>query len=445
MLLSEIPVSLLSVDPTFARAAIPGALKQLRDEAEPLLTGAVGLPTPAASVAEWTINPSTGSDDAPDGGTLATMGELVRRWRGQKLLQYTLVNLPIGLPDEDVVLAGFEIGETGFLHIKGTPTTLQTGTATARTNQTGNIPNDLTDSALDDDWGPEGLIGERIRMTSGAVVGGISWALKDLTGKKAEVGLWYPSAFANPMPRFFTPGNISPGDSYVVESLPKIGSLIVDLILSDQKPAPKRSTRVIFEDVEVLAPDGIGSNSIGSNTGEGVAFLNCKLERIVPFKGGVQAWGSLLDSLSIQFGIAAAGYTLNGCCVSGGPVGLAGIHSLSDCVLADCTFVEIITGNTDLFNVGILDCGTDGLIIDPGAVARCFFTLWGAGNNGFGIRVATGGMYTPYSGLLAFTTITGTSGDTEIGGTVKTHAALQAASPPGFTEPNYLAMIREYV
>jgi hypothetical protein len=433
----QIPLSTQS-----SRVDIPRALKRLRDEADPLLVGAVGLPTPAASVTEWTVNPSTGDDDAPDGGTLATMRELMRRLRGQRVEQYTLVNLPIGLPAEDAVVSGFDVGTAGFLHFKGTATALQTGTVTAKTDVTPatNTPADITDSALSADWGTLGLIGQRIRMTSGAQTGAISWLLKDLTVKRARVGTWYLSAFANPMPQFFTAGNIGIGDGYAVETLPAIKSLAVDISCSDLKASGKRSTRVLFEDLLINTPAGIGANSIASSTGEGIGFLNCELagNGIIPVRGGTVAWGCLFGALNIPFGTAAAGLTALGCAVRAGPVSISGTAFITDCVLSDCTYVELFEGRVQLFNTGVIDCALDGLAVWPGGTAQVWSQLWGAGNGGYGLKVYSGGTITPYTGVLALVTITGSSGDTIVGATPRTHAQLP------YIDPTTNAMIVEH-
>lgn len=400
-----------------------------------------GYTDPVVEQASWRVDPTSGSDiwEGTSDRPLATMRELSRRFRGQRLERYVLLEVPNGLPDEDVVLAGFEIGDEGFLHIKGTPTLLQTGTATARTNHTGNIPNDLTDSNLADDWGNLGLIGERIRMTTGALAGGISWALKDLTGKKVKVGLWYPSSFSVPMPQFFTPGNIAPGDAYVVEGLPEVKSLTVDVVCSDKKATGERSTRLLFEDLRINKPDGIGANSVACNTNEGVGFLNCYIDETVPIRGGFQNWGTLFGSIRIPFGSAAASFNAHGCCASSGPVTISGSAYLTDCVFADCTFVEVFKGDVQIFNVGVLDCGFDGLAVWPGAVAQIWSQLWGQGNNGYGLKIYTAGVATPFFSL-ALTTLTGTSGDTIVGITPRTYA--QIAAGPGYVDPTTLAMIQ---
>jgi hypothetical protein len=433
-LLSEVPAQQLSVDPTYNRAAIPKTLKRLRDETEPLLAGAVGLPTPAASITEWTIDPDTGSDDAEDGGTLATMRELMRRLRGQRIDQYTLVSLPVGLPDEDVVVSGFDVGTDGFFHIKGSPTALQTGTVTAKTDVTPatDTPADITDSALSADWGTLGLIGRRIRITSGARENASTWLLKDLTAKRAMVGYWCPAVFTTPPLGFFVPVNVQIGDPYVVESLPTLKSLRCEVDVATGVTGLGRGIRVLFEDLTIATPSGNGRvNTIGSNTADGIGFLNCDVappgpnpSGVIPTRGGCNTIGCNIAFLA-PFGTVGTGFRAHGCVSRAAPLSFTGTADLIDCVFVDSTFIEFFNGNSFVEDVGIIDAGYQGFVVWPAAVVQMFGgKLWGSGNSGYGIFVSGGGNFTPYSGSLADVTLTGTSGDTFVGTVAKTHAEL---------------------
>jgi hypothetical protein len=394
-----------------------------------------GGTTAAAAVSSWTIDPDNGDDDAPDGGTLATMAELMRRLRGQRIEQYTLVSLPNGLPDEDTVVSGFDVGPDGFMHFKGAVTTLQTGTVTAKTDvaPATNTPADITDSALSADWGALGLIGDRIRITSGARENAATWLLKDLTGKRAMVGYWYPATFTAPPLGNFSPVNAQIGDPYAVESLPVIRSLRCEVDVATGVAGIGRAIRVLFEDLSISSPPGNGRiNTVSCNTSDGIGFLNCDLAPrgtstggTLPAKGGgVNAIGCNLAYLA-PFVTPLGSYRAQGCVSRAAPLSFTGTADLIDCVFVDSTFIDFFSGNSFVDDVGIIDAGYQGFVVWPAAVVQMFGgKLWGSGNSGYGIFVSGGGNFTPYSGSLGDVTLTGTSGDTYVGTVAKTYAEL---------------------
>jgi hypothetical protein len=389
-------------------------------------------PTAAATESSWTIDPDNGDDDAPDGGTLATMAELMRRLRGQRIEQYTLVSLPVGLPAEDAVVSGFDVGTDGFLHFKGTATTLQTGTVTAKTDvaPATNTPADITDAGLSADWGSLGLIGNRIRITGGPRENAATWLLKDLATKRAVVGYWYPAVFTAPPLGFFSPVNVQIGDPYTVEQLPKIRSLVCEVDVATDTPPAKHSIRVLFEDLVIGSPPGTGggNSTVGCNTADGVGFLNCDTADssvgVVPTRGGVQVIGCQVSFLA-SFGTVGTSFTALGCVSRASPLSFTGTVNLIDCVFVDSTFVDFFSGNAFVEDVGIIDAGYQGFTVWPAAVVQMFGgKLWGSGNSGYGIYVSGGGNFTPYSGSLGDVTLTGTSGDTFVGTAAKTYAEL---------------------
>lgn len=166
---------------------------------------------------DWAVNPQTGNDT--NAGTsvapLASLAELARRWDGRTFAPaITSVNVSLSgtfAATDTLILAGAIFTSTVVLTVSGTMSTFDSGSVTAFTamNPATATRATLTDAAQDF----TGSVRKRIRMTSGAANGAISWVCSLGGGVTvANVGqFWANNALFGAAA---TPGI---GDTYVIE------------------------------------------------------------------------------------------------------------------------------------------------------------------------------------------------------------------------------------
>ena len=219
-----------------------GEVQDLRkdtDEGFTALEGELGDPT-ATTQTSWYIDPVGGNDGA-DGGVstpLKTLSELARRWLDQLIDVSVTIHILSDLAATDIARFRFSIGDDGFVLFKGAATEVATGTFTAVTerNPAGNQPNEVTDSGLTDDWGNLGYVEKRIRLTSGSNIGAVAWVAKDLGSKAARTSPWLVDSAVDleSLPWEDEPANCEAAvtDDYVVESLPTIKDMGLDVAIS---------------------------------------------------------------------------------------------------------------------------------------------------------------------------------------------------------------------
>lgn len=93
-----------------------------------------------------------------------------------------------------------------------------------------------------------------------------------------------------------------------------------------------------------------------------------------------------------------------------------------------------VQGVLNAQNLGIVGAAGDALEVLPSGTVNAQTALWGAGSTGYGVRVQSGGKVC----WGTKPTVTGTTGDTIVGGTAKTYSALNTA---GFVNMANLAEI----
>ena len=384
---------------------------------------------PAYAVMEnWFIDPVSG-DDKHDGdsvnGALKTLDELSRRLRDQEINQTTIIQLLGDVPATDRPVLRLNIGDNGFVVIRGTKTPLAIGTLTAVTNKNpaANQPYEITDSALADDFGPLGLVGKQIRLTGGAQEGATAWIAKDLTGKKARVSFWSIEPLAvQGMNLWSTPTNAPVDSPYVVEQMSSVDDLLLDVCISTEWVAS--SCKLVIEDLTINPGDDRVTRFRSTGSYYGVAFKNCSLGNLVPV-------GSPLRTLGCKHSFAgfyqAGTYELNYALVTWTCDVYAGSAMLlRGCFLQDAGIYTFGQGHIYVSgDLGIMDCPYDAVYLSSGGGVVRLGSLWGSGNADFGCNVLAGSaLY-----YTSVPTITGVSGDAKIGGTARTWAQIPYIEP----------------
>lgn len=362
----------------------------------------------------WFINPSSGSDSAngsTSGTALATWAEYRRRVGALPVVSST-VNVLGNLPASDpmrppYVPDGSHVVITGAL---GT-TTLATASVTATTtvNRATNTPNNITASGLSGNWSALGLINQRGRVTSGARAGTVFWAAKDTGTKSARIS--QPTG-QSPIDTQ-TQVVLQNGDPFVVETLPSVADLIFDEPVSNIFSSGLNLTvsNLDLSQIAGVVPEAIngvfgaivfGGCNMGSIEGSHQDF-GCQYPDFFSAYIGNKTISAGLMQGDVQLYPGGVIYASTGTISQGG-----GAWMISPGAV-------LIGGGLDL---GVFDSSGDG--IDSYGLVSDVDTLWGSGNTGFGLR----GFPQSWMTFNAAPTITGTSGNVNLGGDTQTWAGI---------------------
>lgn len=385
----------------------------------------------ALGVSAWSIDPANGSDSAQNvnGAVLASFGELSRRWGKDSILPATTTVTVQGdlaeVPEFDVGLA-----DGAELRIVGVPTTLYSGSVTGVTamNPAGNVPADFTDAAVGD-WataGPGGttLIGERVRLTSGASVGGISWLAKRMVPTQARVSPWAIEAPFNTQMLVAAP---APADTFVVERLPRL--------LGFRGRTRTVSTganfaALVLRDIDVRSDPFAGIvTTEGTNTSSGLVLMNCRLTASALNGPGFVYFSNC--HLSTFFIHEIDVWTDASLLTS--PFGILRLAQRASLTLYQHSLVQGTT--LDNFQGGVFQPNGGGAAIfdAPGNALSGLAAgilanrstdssfWWGSGNTAYGI-VVDGGQLVVYDSTKPI--VTGAAGDARIGGVPMAWAAI---------------------
>jgi hypothetical protein len=381
-----------------------------------------GLPA-ALAQATWHINASTGNDannGLTAGTALKTCAELENRLGhyGNITAASVTINLDSNIPSSDPLNLLVVLPPDGSLTVQGTAaTTLHTGSFTAATtalNRATNQAWQVTDAAIGGaSWTP--FIGQRLRITAGARAGDEMWVAKNISAGVARVSqLVVPT---NP-PTEATPTN---GDAYVIESLTQVA--IGNIDVRAQTGASTAIFPTLFlNDLHIVDPGAADLAATGFamvatsclidplvvTSFFDAVFVNCCLTSgdVAPgqlggFGGGVTFYSGLWLNITsavfnsqvyVDFDLLAQGCSIN---VNGTlSVGAAGFFDSAGDAL-------VVGSPNNTFSRGYLQvvAASGG----PGAF------LYGSGNTGFGVHIASDSTLAYTTGSIP--TVTGTSGD----------------------------------
>lgn len=433
-------VTLLSEASASGLAALTAVVDVLATSVAALIVG-----EPYITQSVWYVNAATG-DDKNDGATaltaLKTMSELTRRFEG-RTISPTVTTVTINLEGTlaDPLALRCSGSPSTLIQVLGsTPTQNATGSLTAAFvpfSPATNVAARVTDSTQI--WAP--LIGKRIRMTSGANVGAITWLAKDLGSNEVRVGQFTERSTG----KMKSPTN---GDTYVVETLlTSVTGLDVFLgggvsfyakdinfaITTDSARAFARAlpstswvpNRCIFDGCLFSSTNQVKWNQTAA------ALISCYVASDCRFyHSEITVFGLVFTS----FVAPHCGTRFEVCGTSLGQGANASVR-----VFDNASWMLAFDGAFSAASVGIYDssfaCGIETFgIFNAGTIAGAY--LFGSGNSGVNTVTVRAGSQFVY---LSKPVITGSGNDSKIGGTVKAWAAVP------YVEPANNAMIVPYV
>jgi hypothetical protein len=425
----------------------------------------------------WHINAITGNDSADGltaGTALRTLAQLRARLGDYGILVPSVgttvsIFLDSAIPASDPFNLLICLGPNVAVKVIGTATTVvRSGSITAVTalNRATNTPWSITDAGIAGTWTTDLL--RRLRITGGPRLNAIAWVAKDLGAKTARISPFgtVPQLTTQDSPVPVTP---VPGDPYNVELLTTFTMGVLDVRAGATSAV--NIPYLAFIDCEVF----------GSSTSQDAVSVSTAAILCWQMKwNGVTLW---LPTSGVS------GYWLNNCLNTEGQiVGGGGVALMAGLVTKPlfCTFsagclldgdilfqgAGIVCNGGALFmgQVGVFDTPVtfipdgDGLTVGSvpalptglagatPAVVQGFLSgnpaLYGAGNAGVGVRVASGNSLV-YQGPSSGLTLTGVGGDFKLGGLLTAHpfddptsaylasvattwANLAAAHPGGF-------------
>ena len=391
--------------------------------------------------AQWYVDSVSGNDE--NLGTLVSpirsWAELLRRVGFTAFLpQTTTINLPNGLAVGDVIRGKWEVEGAVFI-VGAVATQVTTGSLTGVT------PSDnATENWLYDDTGgidftaQEGL---RMRITSGARLDAVANVGKAMSATQAR-----GASFVSPPPLTFpvnpggTPVSAQSGDPYAIEQLVEVDAVQLTVTHVSQ---PTFTTTSLFV-IDLFVKDSGGKPHINRAEDSNTAFFGCKIgdgSSDLEFLGQYNITACYL--LGGGFGTISFKYAglsqLNGCSFKGFvSVGVGAQLVVDDSHVESGNFNASDTAVLTLKRVGVHDSSlvlaASGLSTLSGGRIRCLNNVWGSGHDQYGIDVEAG------TSVLYSTankpTITGTLGDTRVGGAVTAYGSVP------FTETSKLAMIQ---
>ncbi|HEV8246710.1 MAG TPA: hypothetical protein VGP93_13120, partial [Polyangiaceae bacterium] len=397
--------------------------------ASPYQWGRISTGPDYSSVAAWTINPTSGSD-APGSTTVKTGAELSRRLAGAIITQAVTITIVGDLLYPDYLALDYKRGPGGAVRVVGTPTaTLAAGTFTSvgALNRATPTMGFMVDTALSGSWSALGLIKKRIRRTSDNARAILIKDENAITAKRVRPSAWHIPSFTNPLNTNALLTATSPvvGDAYVVEQLPKIDCFTSRHCMIDGGSSSLVTGLVVDSiDFGVSAGRKMTLLSYGERTYL-VGCTNCNLQNISGYnilvgssvtQGAIGSWAQPPTGFT-QFQAAAF--------ISGGALAA---QEGATCFVSDDTVAQGVNlraryNGTVIFtgNAAVFDMAGDAVTIAANSSSNVLSgTVYGNGNTGVGVNCD--GLMTYVAGSQP--TVTGTTGDSKVGGTVKTWAQI---------------------
>jgi len=362
----------------------------------------------------WVIDPINGNEEntgAP-GSPIQTFREFSRRMGPAGEIPATMdVTLTSDSSATDTLfLRNLLIRPDAMFRFFGTPTVLDSGTITAKTdiNSATQTPPSITDAAQDFTT----YIDRRLRITTpGPRFGAVAWASKLIAATQVRTSPW---GLSDPLavPYSVVPTLVNPqvGDAYVVESLPILSSASIQV--SKVNSAAQGPTACLFADMQ-LARTSVTTDRFDYGNSD-VAMSKCSQAARNVYGRNIEAALCLL--LPSVFHLSA--FQWRGCSYRGVNRGRHGsTFYISDSTICQGSFFFINEGAfCQVFDAASFDGG--GMVVSMDSQLECVGLLWGNNNTTFGLTA---------DGRVHYTvkpTITGLTADTRIGGTNTAYAGI---------------------
>jgi hypothetical protein len=378
--------------------------------------------------AAWYIDPVSGNDENGGGSGVAlkTLAELDLRIGARSYVnQKTDLFLMSATPASDPLRITSSFGPLGWLRVKGSKTTLASGTITTYTapvRTSPGTPTQITDTAQAS-WGT--YVNKRLRITSGARAGATSWVAKNAGSNTIYTPGWMTWSTASYIVGSAPGVQVTPvaGDPYVVEDLTQLGAIVFDYAVAQNPPLGNSAAcAVSFEDVimpqttgswfpmGVSGPpvastylfgcdfrDASGLQGYDATVASNIAFVSCRAA-----VGGNSVSTEYRACLFPPTTISAAGafWTLyNDCLLQGGRLRVR-------------RYSLVATSTNGLC---VMDSASHGVTVEQCGQLRLGGPLYGSNNALAGLQVNTGALANYASSTSFRPTITGTSGDLQLG------------------------------
>ena len=252
----------------------------------------------SATVATWTVNTATGSDDAVGTGVtpLKTLSELSWRLYGTKLLANVLVQLTGSMAAADLPMFNFMVVAGVTFTIEGQPVAIYTSTITAIPTVTTAGPS-ITENTITDAAVPAGSFTAAGAMANGVMgsrtVGGAAfwWFAKDKGATVARISV-PTAALAN-------------GNTYQAQTLPTINALRFSECRFNACVIRQCFTAASFSD-SCLRFERCFFNAVA--TLPAVAFVNCAWQGQNSFQVAASARNGLISTGGMVRGTGAESF-----------------------------------------------------------------------------------------------------------------------------------------
>jgi hypothetical protein len=397
----------------------------------------------------WYIDSLTG-DDENDGLTedtgLKTLSELARRWKDQTINVHVAVYVLDDTPASDYPRFRFTIGESGFVLFRGMNARAMLEwafTAVTERDPANNQPNECTTN-IGGSWTSNDYIGRRIRLTSGSNIGAVAWAAKDLDNDTARVSPWWTDSsvdFENIGSVGWSPWDFSPceagaTDDFVIEELTVLYRLDMDvhvcgLAHGGSQPG-SGGIRLVFEDLQIN-PGNPPGPALPQPTvtirvsGDDFAWAmnRCVVGSVAPGADSVMHLVNCFRSLPIYTGVGSTHYYGGGFfrdvwVTPGRVITLEGGTLCEGNIYCSSGEVHVAYG---AHGVCIMDTGSGAnVVLYQGALFTAQGPVYGDADTGVGVQVDGGARFLYDSSKKP--SITGSGGDTKVGGAVKTWAEI---------------------
>lgn len=384
----------------------------------------------------WFINANTGND-SNDGATsltaLASWAELARRWGPSPILRQTTDVFIESSLTEILSVQGGVVSLTGTSLLRihgGVSAQLASGTFSGVTPLNVAAQQRLVLS----DTGLGSQVKQRIRVTTGAAAGAIAWGAEQLGADDlacSPAGIFDTSAV--PLPGSATLATPAGGDDYVVESLFQVDG--IDLSVSRADESDGATFALLVEDLAItgdtilqldsaMGPGGVLPVAVGCQLGDGAFALTG------------EAYFCCLCFVDV-FNVVGTGRATSDAClffssftvfvVIGGGLFLRGQTLFESTVLI--VALDGILGGLTTSPGAVFNSPNDGLRLLRGSKAVLNGVLWGTGNGDVGIEVEPAALYAYPAAQKP--TVTGTTGDTRVGGVVRAYGLIPIFNPTG--------------